>query len=351
MENKHFLIVGAGISGLSIAYFLLEKGQKITLIDSGTNKSSRVAAGMINPLVFRRMAKSWDIDVLLPFAKRFYTKIEEQTKQTFYHPIVIRRFFSSEQEHQFWVDRQYLKEYIDYMSPLEDSDSNYTTETIKNEYGSGRVRNSAWIDTPLFLDACKRLIQEDAIIINDEFDYSALDCDKKIYNGERFDGFIFCEGFEVYKNPWFSFIPIQPTKGEILTIHSEQIPNDESLNRKCFVLPIGNNKFKVGSTYVWSETDSHPTEAGKKELVSNFNYLSSEKPEIIEHTAGIRPTTPDRRPIIGEHPTHSGLYVFNGLGAKGYLIGPMHASKFVEYLVHETPLDHEVNLKRFKKIK
>ena len=49
------------------------------------------------------------------------------------------------------------------------------------------------------------------------------------------------------------------------------------------------------------------------------------------------------------HPDFKHLYLFNGLGAKGYLIAPLLAKEFVDYLIFDKPLDPEVNLVRHLK--
>ncbi|MBP6403894.1 MAG: FAD-binding oxidoreductase, partial [Bacteroidia bacterium] len=68
---------------------------------------------------------------------------------------------------------------------------------------------------------------------------------------------------------------------------------------------------------------------------------------VISQKAGVRPTVKDRRPLLGLHPQHPGVYVFNGLGTKGVSLGPFFASHFVNYLEDETDLSEEVNVQRF----
>lgn len=348
MDKKHFLIVGAGLSGLSVAYHLLEHGQQVTIQDQGNNKSSRIAAGMINALVFRRMTKSWRVDELLPFAQTFYSELEKKTAASFYHPVIIRRFYSSEQERQFWLDRQLRDDYSSYMELGEGVNKMVEFPLIKDEFGSGRVKQAAWINTPIFLDAFSGFLQKNCAFHHEVFDYSAFEPKTSTYHGIEYDHVVFCEGYEAYKNPWFSYLPVESTKGEILTIESENLPNTESLNRKCFVLPVGENTFKVGATYGWHTRDLSPTAEGQKELLDNFGYLSAEVPKIVDHLVGIRPTSPDRRPIVGRHPEFSKLSIFNGLGAKGYMIAPLLSAEFVDYLLTDKPLDREIRLERFK---
>jgi glycine/D-amino acid oxidase-like deaminating enzyme len=69
--------------------------------------------------------------------------------------------------------------------------------------------------------------------------------------------------------------------------------------------------------------------------------------EIIKHEAGIRPTVNDRRPILGIHPEHPRLAVFNGLGTKGVMLAPYFANQLIDHLEKEQTIDPEVDLSRF----
>ena len=89
------LIIGAGIAGTCLAHQLRSKGIAVQIIDEGTNHSSAIAAGMVNPMVFRRMNKSWRLDDFHPEAEAFYQAIEKILGVKLYHPLVIRRFFYS----------------------------------------------------------------------------------------------------------------------------------------------------------------------------------------------------------------------------------------------------------------
>ena len=103
---KKHLIIGGGLAGVTLAWQLIKKGQGVLLIDNKKNKSSSIAAGMINPIVFRRVTKSWRVDEFLPVAKDFYKEVEVATGSQFFNSIKIRRFFSSEQEKNSWQQKQ-----------------------------------------------------------------------------------------------------------------------------------------------------------------------------------------------------------------------------------------------------
>lgn len=348
MKNNHFLIVGAGLSGCCIAMHLLQEGQRVTVIDNGRNVSSKVAAGIVNPIVFRRMTKSWRVDEMLPYCNTFYSNLSEIAGIKLNIPITIRRMFSSEQERNFWLTKEKWDDFSSYLTPVTDADLHF--DDAINSFGSGRLKQTFYVLTEAFLNTVQHLItsNDKGIFIKTELDYSAINPEYGTYNGMAYDGIIFCEGVSIKDNPWFKKLPINPTKGEIITIHSTFIPKDELLNRKCFLLPIGNNEFKVGSTYVWDTHDIAITTSGKQEITSNLSFLTDKNYTIINQEAGIRPTTRDRRPIIGSHQEFKKLHVFNGLGAKGYLLAPLLAKEFVDHMLTGAPLNSEVVINRIK---
>ena len=165
----------------------------------------------------------------------------------------------------------------------------------------------------------------------------------------KYDKIIFAEGYRGTNNPYFGYLPLDPTKGEVLTLAIKGLDQSEIVNRKCFVLPTDDGFFKLGATFTWKTTDFSLTEGAKEELLSQYADLVDKNYELIDHEAGVRPTVSDRRPLIGEHPEHKGIYIFNGMGTKGYMIAPYFSRHFAEHLVDGTELLDEVNITRFKK--
>ncbi len=343
---QNFLIVGGGLAGSCLGVQLAQANCKVTLIDSGTNVSSCVAAGMINPLVFRRMTKSWRLDEFLSFAKDFYRGIEENTNTSFFHPLTIRRFFSSEQERNFWVERQHTEAFSNYMEIINEEDENIFP--YANQFGSGRVKNSYYLDTNMLLNTLHAFANIN--VRKEVFQYDDLNPETGNYQNEQFDTIVFCEGYQSINNPWFSYLPVNPTKGEVLTVKTDGLSEIESLNRKCFTLPVGNGHFKVGSTYIWDTANTEITEEGKELLLENLSYLTDKLVEITAQIAGIRPTTKDRRPFMGRHSQYEKLAVFNGLGAKGYLMAPLLSKEMADFLLKNVAIDKECGLERVSKL-
>lgn len=339
------LIIGGGVAGLSLGHQLEQKGVDFLILTEQENHSTRVAAGMINPFVFRRMLKSWQADTLIPYLNTFYRDLEEKTQEKFFHHIPIRRLFSSEEEANLWKERSEDDNYKHYVQLDVRPHPSYAKDT----FGQGYVLKGGYIHSATFLRANRQYFEEKGLLKYASISYEDLNIETKTYQGESYDKILFAEGYKGKENPWFNYLPLGQTKGELLDISSNELREDEILNRKCFVLPVGDKHFKLGATFDWNTTDLTPTESKKQELLEKYAINSTAEFTINEHITGIRPTSPDRRPFLGEHPKHKGLFIFNGLGTKGYMLAPYLSEHLLQHIFEGVDLIDEVNIQRFHK--
>ncbi len=346
MKQEKFLIVGAGLAGTSLAHELQSAGHQVTLLDKGENHATAIAAGMVNPMVFRRMNKSWRLDECMQDAVPYYLKLEKKFQKQLYFPITIRRMFSSLQEREFWEKRQEIDEYKSYLNTISEEDNNYSKAI--NEFGSGRLKQAFWVDALAYYERNRNYFQSIDCLLNEEFDLNQFDEKTASYKGIEYDKVVFCCGYMNKYIPFFASAPVEQTKGQTLTIKSTDLPEDESLNRKCFVLPLGENTFRIGATYEWNDESLTTSEQSKNLLLEHLSVLGNFSVKITEQSVGVRPTVLDRRPIMGQHPEHSKLFIFNGLGTKGYLMAPTLAKDMCAFLLEGKELEREVSLKRFE---
>ena len=346
---KKHLIIGGGLAGCSLAWRLTKKGHHVRLIDNNKNKSSFVAAGMINPIVFRRVNKSWRVDDFLPSAISFYKEIEIETNSKFFNSIKIRRFFASEQEKKYWIQKQEDAAYVKYLSPLDEKKYKFSNE--KHTLGSGLVKDAYRVNAGSFMKEMHDMLKYQGILSYEEFDQKKINANELTYNGEVYQTIVFSCGSDQQLSSFFNEVEIQQTKGQILTINSEQLTEEETWNHKGFILPIGSNLFKAGATIEWDVNDAKITEGGKRNLINVIDGIFSGTYHVVSQIAGIRPTVHDRRPVMGEHPIHKGIYMFNGLGTKGYLMAPLLAEEMADFMISGKELHKEVQLSRFYKNK
>ena len=347
-QQVDFIIVGQGLAGSVLSLSLIHEGFTVCVIDkTDLSSCSKIAAGIWNPVVFKRLTKSWLADEIVPELISFYETVEEKLQISFVTKRYILKAFTEEQEKVFWqkkaeTDNEFLDKRV-----YEDLKitKNYTLKSYS------KVLNAGNIDVALFLEATKNAISKSQIFIDEEFDYEAL---SETQNGVNYKSIvaskiIFCEGHLISRNPYFSWVPLKPAKGEVLTITCKDMFLDNSvLNKGFFMLPLGNDIYKVGATYEWENLNDVPTEAKKMELISKLETVISTPYQIIKHEAGVRPSVSDRRPIVGKHPEISNYFVFNGFGTKAVMLAPYFAKQLVNHFKNGHPIMEEVNPSRFK---
>jgi len=343
MQDKKILIVGGGIAGLTLAYRLFQRHLPFEIWTKQENHSSSVAAGLMIPIVFRRTTKSWRIDEFLPKAEEFYTNLEQKFGVSLWHPVKIRRSFSHEQEREDWLKKKQDPSYAQYLGDMN------TTENanIYHEFGTGIVEKAAWVDGSVLLPTLTKFFEDKNCLRYQNFSFAPENLQKI---KATFEKIVFCEGYELIHNPFFNYLPLDPTKGQVLVIESDEISETESINRKCFVLPIGNRQFKVGSTYEWHDSTLNATNEAREELENHLKSLISARYDVVQQLVGVRPTVKDRRPLLGQHPTEKQLYVLNGFGTKGYLLSPAMTEQMADLLQSGKELDAEISIKRCKKL-
>jgi glycine/D-amino acid oxidase-like deaminating enzyme len=153
----------------------------------------------------------------------------------------------------------------------------------------------------------------------------------------------------MHSNPYFRELPLDGTKGELLVIKAPLLDLDVILNTSVFILPLGDNLFKVGATYNWTDKTDTPTEEGKAELIEKLKEIISCDFEIVEHFAGVRPTVKDRKPLVGTYSNHESIHILNGLGTRGLMLGPAMAKALFENIEFQIPLDKTIDIRRFAK--
>jgi len=165
-----------------------------------------------------------------------------------------------------------------------------------------------------------------------EYDKVSIEAKRVNYKGNQAKKLIFCEGHYVKNNPFFSDLPMEPVKGEVLYVRIPNFSPDSILKDKVYLVPIGNEIFWVGSTYEWENLNNQPTEAKRTYIKQILDDLLDVPYEIIDHKAGVRPSTKERKPIVTIHPKHSELAAFNGLGTKGSSLAPYYADQLIQLI-------------------
>jgi len=340
-QSCDVLIVGAGLAGSILTYRLALAGQKVLLVsDPSIPSASRAAAGLINPVTGQRLVLQDNIEALLTSAQHFYHNIEEQFGINILHNREMLRIFRSEKEKAAWELRRTDPNYAPYL------DDRLTQPDGFTQHQTG------YLNTNLLLDTLHAWFHQQSVLINTPLRYKdiSIDSGSVQWQGNKANRLIFCEGWRGQKNPWFDWLPFQPAKGEILTLHSRGDIPSQIINRGKWLLPTTPGTFKLGATYDWNELNEMPTESARELLMEALPELcaNNSQAQVIGHIAGVRPGTKDKRPFVGVHSEHAQLGIFNGFGSKGSLLIPWHAEQFRSHLMNGTPLPEQADIRRVR---
>lgn len=340
-----FLIVGNGLAGISFAEIALQNNKSVFVFDNNSQPSSRVAGGLYNPVVLKRFSEVWKAKEQIDFAFPLYHNIQTKLDVVFdFEMPILRKLFSIEEQNNWFqaADKPNLAPFLD--SKLVTN----SYESIASPFHYGKVNHTGYLEISILIGAYSNYLKSLNSFSDDAFVYDEIEfLDGFIqYKNIKARHIIFAEGFGLHANPYFNDLPLDGTKGELLIIKAPKLQLDVVVKSSVFILPIGNDLYKVGATYDWSDKTNKPTEAGKQELVEKLSELISCDFEIIKHFAGVRPTVKDRRPLVGTHPIHSQLHVLNGLGTRGVMLGPYLANQLFQHIENCIPLEKEIDITR-----
>ena len=325
---KNFLIIGGGLAGISLAHQLEERNLSFTIVDNQPKfNSSKVAAGFWNPVVYKRLTESYNASILLPYLREFYGKIERKLEIKFVEEVKQLRIFADRGEKNRFIDKALASEISQYLD--ENILSSY--EGVKSPHGLGIVTATGKIDTNSYLQESLNHFKRTQSVKEATFKYNDLTINSNIieYNDEKYERIAFCEGYKAIHNPYFQDIKLKPTKGEALILEIPDLSQEYSITRGVSLIPLGDSRFWLGSSYNWDDMTEMPTQKGREELASKLDKFLECNYKIIDHQAGIRPAAHDRRPIAKKSDVDDRLYILNGFGTKGVMYAPYYSGKLI----------------------
>lgn len=343
-----YLIVGSGLAGISFSEIALQNNKSLLVLDNNSQNSSKIAGGLYNPVILKRFSEVGQAKEHLHIMIDFLSILEKKLDCAVHFEMpILRKFFSVEEQNNWFTasDKANLAPFLS---------TNLISKkysSIDSPFGYGEVLQTGYVDTALLLLKYREYLIKNNLFFQESFDYSLLQEQSESirYRGIQAKHIIFAEGFGMHANPYFKELPLDGTKGELFIIKAPQLNLDVILNTSIFILPLGNDLFKIGATYNWDDKTDLPTEEGKAELVKKIKEIINCDFKIVEHLAGVRPTVKDRKPLVGTYSNHDSIHILNGLGTRGVMLGPAMAKALFENIEYQKPLDKAIDIKRFAK--
>lgn len=339
------LILGAGVSGLSVALTLLQHGHKVTMLDRGTagGESSWAGGGILSPLLPWNYAEATSALALRSMAcyAGWVTNIERV----------------SELDVEFWRCGLLA---LDLKTPLQ-AMAWCTAHVIganRRDESSIWLPELAQVRNPRLIDALRAAITKLGGTIYTESEVTAVTTSGAHLTGMHTAGGTFtADQFVLATGAWSgSLLPelesfytqtgllgspnIRPIRGQMLLFKLQPgVLNTIVYRNGLYLIPRRDGHILVGSTLedvgFDKSTDMLTRARLHAEAAELLPALASIQP--IQHWAGLRPGSPDNIPIIGRHPDFDNVFVNTGHYRYGVTMAPASAELLVDLMEGKTP--------------
>jgi predicted GIY-YIG superfamily endonuclease/glycine/D-amino acid oxidase-like deaminating enzyme len=345
-----YLIVGQGICGTFLSWYLQKNNSGFLVIDNNANStSSKIAAGIINPVTGRRMVKTWMIDELLPFCWQLYSEMGHELGITAISQKNIIDFFPNPQMMATFL--RHVEESGPYCHAF--PEQNHFNSFFNYDFGCGEIRPVYEVHLETILPAWKKILSENRQLIEEEFsiaDFFISDGGVR-YKNIKAKKIIFCNGVASTNNPWFNLLPFAPNKGEALILEIPGLPDNHIYKKGFTIAPLAEkNIFWAGSGYQWDFADANPSQQFYDIAIRQLKEWLKLPFKVLDHKAALRPATLERRPFVGFHPNYPQIGILNGMGTKGCSLAPFFAKQLTEHLLYGNSIQPEADVNRFLKI-
>jgi glycine/D-amino acid oxidase-like deaminating enzyme len=345
-----YLIIGQGICGTFLSYFLQQENKSFVVIDKNEVVTpSKVSAGIINPVTGRRMVKVWMVEEVIAFAKEAYGEMGRFLNIDTISQKNLIDFFPNVHQREVFTKR--IEEGDPYLHSF--PEQNQYNQFFNYYLGCGEIRHCYTAHLENLLPAWRQELKDQNQLLEENFELQFLKIGNEnvVYMDITAEKIVFCDGLSSFENPFFKQLPFAPNKGEVLIAEIPGLPGLHSYKKGFVLAPLTTpGQFWFGSNYQWNFENAKPTKEFYRQAEAHLKAWLKIPYKILEHKAALRPATIERRPFVGLHPHQKNIGILNGMGTKGCSLAPFFAKQLSDHLVHQKEITPEVNIKRFSKI-
>jgi len=337
-ELADVVIVGGGVAGCAVAYYLSQAGVQATLLEREgiALQASGYAAGGLNPL-------QGLTPEMLPLAmtsfhlhRELWEALRQATGRDCQGRIISTVKIAFEPDEMsgwqdeaqvlnatpgfaaHWLDRTALRQLEPRLNP--------GVQQGLSLYGNGIVDSHLY--TVLLAEAAHRA----GATLRTGTVRGLQQSHGRVTGVLVDDGVLACGSVVLATGPWARDVedwlglslPITPFKGEILRMVLDGPPIADDLSSADVHLFSRGAQVWCGSTEEPCGFDTTPSAAARRRLLNGAVRLlpAMANATLVQHTACLRPVASDWLPILGQAPGWDNVYLAMGAGKKGILLSP-----------------------------
>ena len=363
-HNQRIAVIGRGLAGALVAWKFFERGCAVEWWGNGSHSASSVAAGMFNPVSFRRVLEVWNAPIHLAEMRSTMTALERALNLNgkLLFDVPVAKLFANDDYRLTWDARWDERHPVCQWAHRGEECAGLNLSSLQGPAGLGRVHASGWVDVPALLAALEKYFEAEGSLKDGHWNVS-----QGVPKG--CDAVVDCRGVGASEELAEVGITVNPNHGDVLTLSTplegQGVLNTcgYTINNGKWLLPMfqknGRQHWRLGATFSWHRFKPQPDEASVFALKSHMSMAFGEEgsgavmgAQLEKHQAGLRPASPDRRPTVGPWPGQPrNVLMVNGFGTRGVLVGPSMAKHLVAWWLDNEPLPEAVRASRFKSVR
>lgn len=354
-----FCVLGAGLAGLSISKHLSEQGASVCLIDTGevASGASGTPLGLVNPATGRYGTKAWRAEECHQAVYEDLSEIQKHTPIRLFDKTGILRPAQDEEMAERMYDNYEKNEWPDDWCHWLDKKEVLDINPELNCVGGGMwLPHGLTVNVPAYLKSKADFLATQGLDIKLNAEYEIhesgdhIELEFRQSESVRTNSVIFTAGYQTSESDYWDFLPLHAIKGQVAIFESPETREfDYSLSALGYIASISDHRFVAGSTYEHHFENLEPDIEGLEYLTERLGgvYPSLfKKAKLVDQWAGVRASTPNKKPIIGAHPEKQNMFVFAGLASKGLLYSVYLGKALSEYILHGSAIPKEVSINR-----
>jgi glycine oxidase len=356
MQSKHYdvVIVGAGVVGCAVAYYVARSGMQVAIVDKErvASEASQASAGMLAPLpadveeyqqpsqrLFFAALQHFDhldqelrhetgIDIELVDAPTLRLAFDEQDVAQLQ---VLPATYQQELPGLRWLERSVARE----IEPL-------LPETILGALLSPPERNLQ--GQRLTLALARGATLRGADLFEGRPVGQLIRQEQRVVGIETAQGPLWANAVVLATGAWLAnwhtptvTRPLFPVKGQMIAL---QPPSGQVLRHTLYtfgggcIVPKADGSISVGATSEHAGFDKTVTAEGISKILSVQKKMvpALNNARFLRAWAGLRPGSVDDLPLIGPSQSTPGLWIAGGHYRDGILLGPLTGSILAQLL-------------------
>ena len=359
-EKSDVVVIGAGVVGCSIAYYLAREGIKVALVERESigSGSSAHATGFISllgteftpgpsfqfglesynefPQLVAELEEATGMDLLYQRRPSLRLALEESEEK------LIKDMMSWQQEHvaMRWITAAEVNELEHRLTPdlrgavFEDESAQLDSYRLNLALAAGAEKKGC----QTINRKATGLVSEGNRITGVRTDAGDIACDTVVISAGLWS--------PLFQKDLDFPVPVGALKGERVLLKYDGDPLQVLISspKRGHMISRLDGYLSVGSTggrdydqdqlYQGEDMDRVPTETARLEIMQRAIdvFPDLENAALVEQLAGSRPLSPDRHPIIGPVPGKDGVVLATGHTTKGIHLGPSTAKVVMEYI-------------------